>query len=72
MNIPEFIGTAKSQRFRVIESPTGYLSTQKESQKSRVTTALVFDYDACVEKYDIHIDIATGEVADIDESNKLF
>ena len=26
----------------------------------------------CVEKYDIHIDIATGEVADIDESNKLF
>lgn len=72
MNIPEFIGTAKSQRFRVIESPTGYLSTQKESQKSRVTTALVFDYDACVEKYDIHIDIATGEVADIDERDKLF
>lgn len=72
MNIPEFLGVAKSQRFRVIESPTGYLSTQERSQKSRVTTALIFDYDACVDKYDIHIDIATGVVEECISEDEKF
>ena len=36
---PEFIGTAKSMRFKLLENKT-YVSSNPETGKSRVTTAM--------------------------------
>lgn len=57
---PEFLGTAKSMRFRVIENVSGYFSEDQECGKSKVTTAMVFDYDLIRENYGIDIDVAKG------------
>ena len=53
----EFLGTAKSVRFRMVDTPQGYIGAT--SSKVKVTTAMIFDYDAIVEKYGIDIDIIT-------------
>ena len=53
----EFLGTAKSVRFRMVDTPQGYIGAT--SSKVKVTTAMIFDYDAIVEKYGIDIDILT-------------
>lgn len=55
---PEFIGTAKSMRFKLLENKT-YVSSNPETGKSRVTTAMVFDYDALKVNYGIDLDIST-------------
>ena len=55
---PEFIGTAKSVRFRLIENSQGYVNPNPETAKSRVTTAMIFDYDALKENYGLNLDIS--------------
>lgn len=57
---PEFLGTAKSMRFRVIENVSGYFAEDQECGKSKVTTSMIFDYEAIRESYGIDIDIARG------------
>lgn len=57
---PEFLGTAKSMRFRMIENVSGYMAEDNECGKSKVTTSMVFDYDAIREAYGIDIDVARG------------
>ena len=47
----EFLGTAKSVRFRMVDTPQGYIGAT--SSKEKVTTAMIFDYDAIIEKYGI-------------------
>ena len=70
---PEFCGTAKSVRFTLIESPSGLMSSG-ESKKSRVTTAMIFDYKMICENHNINLNVTTGNVNDDEEDgdNKLF
>lgn len=58
----EFCGTAKSVRFKMVDTPQGYIGAT--SMKTKVTTAMIFDYDAIVERYGIDIDIVSGAVDD--------
>lgn len=53
----EFLGTAKSVRFKMVDTPQGYIGAT--SSKTKVTSAMIFDYDAIIEKYGIDIDIVT-------------
>lgn len=62
---PEFVGTAKSMRFKLLENK--YVSSNPETGKSRVTTAMVFDYDALKVSYGIDLDIST-EALELGES----
>lgn len=57
---PEFLGTAKSMRFKMIETPQGYTPADGESARSKVTTAMIFDYSMIKDNYNIDIDIASG------------
>lgn len=57
---PEFMGTAKSVRFRMIESPSGYMPSNPDTGQSKVTTAMIFDYEAIVESYGIDINVSSG------------
>ena len=80
---PEFKGTMKAVRFRSVETPTGLLvaapadalSSRLEG-KTVVTTAMVFDYEAIQENYDIDINIQTTPIDDepeeTDEPEKPF
>ena len=68
---PEFCGTAKSVRFTLIESPLGHMSASEETKKSKVTTAMIFDYDMVCENYNVNLDITTGKVDDEDDEEKL-
>lgn len=68
---PEFCGTAKSVRFTLIESPLGHMSASEETKKSKVTTAMIFDYDMICENYNINLDVTTGKVDDEDDDNKF-
>lgn len=63
---PEFLGTARSMRFKMIESPQGYTPADGESARSKVTTAMIFDYDMIKENYNIDIDISRGYDEDDD------
>ena len=45
-------------RFKLLENKT-YVSSNPETGKSRVTTAMVFDYDALKVNYGIDLDIST-------------
>lgn len=62
---PEFVGTCAKVKFKVIENPTGYINPS--APKTRVTTAMVFDYDALVDHYGISLDILSSPGPDIDE-----
>ena len=53
---PEFCGTARAMRFKVPDTPQGYTG-MNSTKKSRVTTAMVFDYDAVKEKYGVNIQV---------------
>lgn len=65
-NSAEFVGRAKSVRFRLIETPTGYTPSSPDAGQSKVTTAMVFDYDALKENYDIDLDVEQGYKDDND------
>lgn len=45
-------------RFKLLENKS-YVSSNPETGKSRVTTAMVFDYDAIRTNYGIDLDIST-------------
>ena len=68
---PEFCGTAKSVRFTLIETPQGYISASEETKKSKVTTAMIFDYDMICENYNINLDVTTGKIDEEDDGEKL-
>lgn len=57
---PEFLGTAKSMRFKMIENQQGFTPADGENARSKVTTAMIFDYALIKENYNIDIDIASG------------
>lgn len=63
---PEFMGTAKCMRFKLIENASGYISSNPAVGKTKVTTAMIFDYDAIKESYGIDIDVS-GYQATIDD-----
>ena len=65
----EFRGTAKSVRFKMVDTPQGYIGAT--SQKSKVTTAMIFDYDAIVDKYGIDIDIVSGVQIEEEEAKDI-
>lgn len=52
----EFLGTCRSMRFKVIENAQGY-TPDDDRARSKVTTAMIFDYNAIRENYNIDIDI---------------
>ena len=60
----EFMGTMKSMRFKMIDNASGYINSQ--SVKSKVTSAMIFDYDAIKEHYniDINIDMNTEQLSE--------
>lgn len=70
---PEFKGTMKAVRFRSIETPTGLLVQNQDPVTGRVesntvvTTAMVFDYEAIQENYDIDINIQSASMDDDSE-----
>lgn len=57
---PEFMGTNPSARFKQIENQQGWTPQDEGATKSRVTTAMVFDYTALKERYEISLDILSG------------
>lgn len=56
---PEFLGTVKSMRFNLIENPQGYVPASPESRKSRVTKAMVFDYERLRNAYDLDLEVSS-------------
>ena len=70
---PEFCGTANSVRFKHAENAQGWMPAEKSSQKSGVTTAMIFDYTMIRENYNINLDISQGVDDDEEDvENKLF
>ena len=70
---PEFCGTANSVRFKHAENAQGWMPAEKSSQKSGVTTAMIFDYTMIRENYNINLDISQGVDDDEEDGeNKLF
>lgn len=62
----EFVGTCEKVKFKLIENQTGY--TNPNAPKTKVTTAMVFDYDALVDNYGISLDVLTSPGSDDDDS----
>ena len=56
-NSREFIGTKKSERFKVVENAVGFIPAGNNA-KGKITTAMLFDYDLLEKNYDIHLDIS--------------
>lgn len=63
----EFKGTIGAMRFRVPDTPQGYSAA--DSYKSKVTTAMIFDYDQIKEQYGIDINVISGPVSDEEEDH---
>ncbi len=63
---PEFLGTAKSMRFKLIENASGYVPSNPEQAKTKVTTAMIFDYDAIKEAYSIDIEVGAYQSEESD------
>ncbi len=61
----EFVGTCEKVKFKLIENVTGYVNPT--APKTKVTTAMVFDYDALMDNYGISLDILTAPGSDDDE-----
>lgn len=55
-NSSEFMGTCPSVKFKLIENPTGYINSNRP--QSRVSTAMIFDYDAICENYGVSFEIS--------------
>lgn len=68
----EFLGTAKSMRFKVIENPQGFVPTNDDHAKSKVTTAMIFDYEEIKENYNIDIEITAGYSEEVSEEEIMF
>lgn len=64
---PEYMGTVSAVRFKLIANSSGYLPVGTEQAKSRITSAMIFDYDALKENYGLSLDISgiNEEVAQI-------
>ena len=54
-------------RFKMIETPQGYTPSVGDTAKSKVTTAMIFDYDMIKENYNIDIDISSGYTENDDD-----
>ena len=73
---PEYMGVMSAVRFKEIESSSGYILekqnivTGAKETKYTVTTAMVFDYDAIKECYDIDINISTTTAYDKDPAEE--
>ena len=63
---PEFVGTCEKVKFKIIENQTGYINPN--APKTKVTTAMVFDYDALMDSYGISLDILSAPGSDDDEA----
>ena len=63
----EFKGTIGAMRFRVPDTPQGYSAS--DSNKSKVTTAMIFDYEQIKEQYGIDINVISGPVSDEEEDH---
>ena len=66
---PEFKGTMKAVRFKSIETPMGLVQVEinmmKQTEiKTVVTTAMIFDYEAIQENYDIDINVQKAVFGD--------
>ena len=59
-NSPEYVGSIPSMKFKLIDNQLGYTPQDPNLTKTRVTTAMVFDYDAIVDNYAISLEVATG------------
>lgn len=55
-NSREYLGTVQSERFTVIDSATGFVSGDR---KSKPYQAMVFDYDAIEENYNISLEVSS-------------
>lgn len=56
----EYIGTCEKVKFKLIDNQLGYTPSDDAQTKWKVTTAMVFDYDALKDHYGISLDISTG------------
>ncbi len=59
-NCPEYYGVARSERFCNISNQQGYIPDNPEARQSTPTTAMIFDYDALQERYNINLDFEIG------------
>ena len=57
---PEFMGTCEKVKFKLIENQQGWTPQDEGAAKSKVTTAMVFDYDAIAATYGISLDVMSG------------
>ena len=57
---PEYLGTILAMKFKQPDNQLGYAPSDPSMAKTRTTTAMVFDYDAIVDNYNISLEIATG------------
>ena len=64
----EFMGTVGSMRFKVPDTPQGYSAS--DSNKSKVTTAMIFDYDKIRELYGIDINVISGAAYEEEEEDR--
>ncbi len=66
---PEFMGTIRSARFKVPDTPQGYSAVG--SNKSKVTTAMIFDYEQLQKNYNIDICIVSDSEYGGDATDEL-
>ena len=57
---PEFMGTCEKVKFKMPENQQGWTPQDESTAKAKVTTAMVFDYDAIQATYGISLDVMTG------------
>ncbi|MBQ9660720.1 MAG: DNA primase [Bacteroidales bacterium] len=57
---PEFMGTCEKVKFKMAENQQGWTPQDDGAAKAKVTTAMVFDYDAVQATYGISLDVMTG------------
>ncbi len=69
---PEFMGTARSCRFKMVDSPT-FVPEDGANAKSKVTTAMIFDYSMIKNNYSIYLDVERGyDEKDIADDGETF
>ena len=63
---PEFMGTEKSEKFKLIDNQQGYTPADNNATRTRTTTAMVFDYELIRSTYNIDLEVGTGYQPDED------
>lgn len=63
---PEYMGTEKSEKFKLIDNQQGYTPSDAATTKTRTTTAMVFDYEQIRTTYNIDLEVGTGYQQDDD------